>query len=63
MVMITEGRSLPTRSRLSPAPGTALQAGKREAVYIRRSQKNILNGMSEWHQPALNRVKQEIENG
>ena len=30
---------------------------------IRRSDKNILNGKSEWHQPALFRVQQEIEQG
>ena len=35
----------------------------REAVLIRRSDKNILNGKSEWHQPALFRVQQEIEQG
>ena len=35
----------------------------REAVLIRRSQKNILNGKSEWHQPALYRVQHEVEQG
>ena len=35
----------------------------REAVLIRRSDKNILNGKSEWHQPALYRVQHEIEQG
>ena len=35
----------------------------REAVLIRRSDRTILNGKSEWHQPALYRVQQEIEQG
>ena len=35
----------------------------REAVLIRRSQHNVLNGKSEWHQPALYRVQQEVEQG
>ena len=35
----------------------------REAVLIRRSQVQVLNSKSEWHQPALFRVQQEIERG
>ena len=35
----------------------------REAVLLRRSNKNVLNSKSEWHQPALFRVQQEIEQG
>ena len=35
----------------------------REAVLIRRSQKQILNGKSEWHQPALYRVQHEVFRG
>ena len=35
----------------------------REAVLIRRSEHNVLNGKSERHQPALYRVQQEIERG
>ena len=31
-----------------------------EGVHIRRSDKNILNSKSEWHQPALWRVQSEI---
>ena len=30
-----------------------------EGVYIRRCDKNILNGKSEWHQPPLLRVQNE----
>ena len=35
----------------------------REAVLLRRSNKSILNSKSEWHQPALFRVQQEVEQG
>ena len=35
----------------------------REAVLIRRSQVPILNSKSEWHQPGLFRVQQEVERG
>ena len=35
----------------------------REAVLIRRSQKQVLNGKSEWHQPPLYRVQHEVEQG
>ena len=34
-----------------------------EAVYIRRSEKPVLNSKSEWHQPALFRVQSEILRG
>ena len=35
----------------------------REAILIRRSQVPLLNGKSEWHQPALFRVQHEMERG
>ena len=35
----------------------------REAVLIRRSQVPVLNSKSEWHQPGLYRVQQEVERG
>ena len=35
----------------------------REAVLIRRSQVPVLNGKSEWHQPALYRIQYEVERG
>ena len=34
-----------------------------EAVTIRRSEKEVLNGKSEWHQPALFTVRSEIVRG
>ena len=35
----------------------------KEAVLIRRSEVQILNGKTEWHQPALFRIQSEIERG
>ena len=35
----------------------------REAVLIRRSQVPVLNGKTEWHQPPLYRIQQEVERG
>ena len=35
----------------------------REAVLIRRSSVPVLNGKTEWHQPALFRIQSEIERG
>ena len=35
----------------------------REAVLIRRSQVPVLNRKTEWHQPALYRIQQEVERG
>ena len=35
----------------------------REAILIRRSQVPILNSKTEWHQPALYRVQNEVERG
>ena len=34
-----------------------------EGVAIRRCKTNVLNGKSEWHQPALWKVRSEIERG
>ena len=34
-----------------------------EAVYIRRSEKEVLNSKSEWHQPALFTVRSEVVRG
>ena len=34
-----------------------------EAVLIRRSQVPVLNSKSEWHQPGIYRVQQEVERG
>ena len=34
-----------------------------EAVHIRRSEKDVLNSKSEWHQPALWKVQNDIVRG
>ena len=51
------------RARVTAKTRDCLSRQVREAVLIRRSDKNILNGKSEWHQPALYRVQQEVEQG
>ena len=35
----------------------------REGVYIRRSKKKVMNSRSEWFQPPLYRVRNELECG
>ena len=35
----------------------------REAVLIRGSQVNVLNGKTKWHQPTLFRIRSEVERG
>ena len=50
-------------ARVTARTRDCLSRQVREAVLIRRSDKNILNGKSEWHQPALYRVQHEIEQG
>ena len=34
-----------------------------EAVFIRRSEKEVLNSRSEWHQPGLYQVQHEVRRG
>ena len=51
------------RARVTDKTRDCLSRQVREAVLIRRSNMKILNGKSEWHQPALFRVQQEIEQG
>ena len=51
------------KARVTASTRDCLSRQVREAVLIRRSDKKILNGKSEWHQPALFRVQQEIEQG
>ena len=50
-------------ARVTARTRDCLSRQVREAVLIRRSDKTILNGESEWHQPALYRVQQEVEQG
>ena len=51
------------KARVTDKTRDCLSRQVREAVLIRRSNMKILNGKSEWHQPALFRVQQEIEQG
>ena len=51
------------KARVTARTRDCLSRQVREAVLIRRSDKIILNSKSEWHQPALFRVQQEIEQG
>ena len=51
------------RARVTASTRDCLSRQVREAVLIRRSDKNILNGKSEWHQPALYRVQHDVEQG
>ena len=48
------------KARVTACTRDCLSRQVREAVLIRRSNHNVLNGKSEWHQPALYRVQQEI---
>ena len=47
-------------ARVTACTRDCLSRQVREAVLIRRSNHNVLNSKSEWHQPALYRVQQEI---
>ena len=51
------------KARVVTSTRDCLARQVREAVLIRRSKKKILNGKSEWHQPALYRVQHELEQG
>ena len=50
-------------ARVTASTRDCLSRQVREAVLIRRSDKNILNGKSEWHQPALYRVHHDVDQG
>ena len=51
------------KARVTARTRDCLSRQVREAVLIRRSDSTILNGKSEWHQPPLFRVQQEVEQG
>ena len=57
------GQELDYKARGTARTRDCLSKQVREAVLISRSDKIILNSKSEWHQPALFRVHQEIEQG
>ena len=51
------------KAKVTASTRDCLTRQVREAVLIRRSQVTVLNGKSEWHQPALYRVQHEVERG
>jgi hypothetical protein len=51
------------RAKVTASTRDCLTRQVKEAVIIRRSRVQILNGKTEWHQPALYRVQNEIERG
>ena len=51
------------RAKVTARTRDCLTRQVREAVLIRRSQVPVLNEKSEWHQPPLFRVQQEVERG
>ena len=51
------------KAKVTASTRDCLSRQVREAVLIRRSDSKILNGISEWHQPALYRVQHEVEQG
>ena len=48
------------KARVTASTRDCLSRQVREAVLIRRSSCNVLNGKTEWHQPPLYRVQQEV---
>lgn len=51
------------KARVTNNTRDCLSRQVREAVLIRRSRVPVLNGKTEWHQPALYRIQHEIEQG
>ena len=58
-----QGEEADYRAKVTASTRDCLTRQVREAVLIRRSEVEILNGKSEWHQPALYRVQHEVERG
>ena len=57
------GQEARYKAKVTASTRDCLSRQVREAVLIRRSPVPVLNGKSEWHQPALYRVQSEIERG
>ena len=51
------------RAKVTARTRDCLTRQVREAVLIRRSQVPVLNSKTEWHQPALYRIQNEVERG
>ena len=58
-----EGAEPDLRAKVTARTRDCLTRQIREAVLIRRSLVPVLNGKSEWYQPPLYRVQQEMERG
>jgi hypothetical protein len=58
-----QGEDEDYRAQVTASTRDCLTRQVKEAVLIRRSNRQILNSKTEWHQPALYRVQQEVERG
>ena len=58
-----QGAEARYRAKVTSSTRDCLTRQVREAVLIRRSQVPVLNSKTEWHQPALYRVQNEVERG
>jgi hypothetical protein len=58
-----QGEDNDDRAKVTASTRDCLTMQVKEAVLIRRSKVRILNGKTEWHQPALYRAQNEIERG
>ena len=58
-----DGQEPVFKARVTGRTRDCLTRQVKEAVLIRRSQVPVLNSKSEWHQPGIYRVQQEIERG
>ena len=60
---VHEGEQADFTAKVTASTRDCLTRQVREAVLIRRCKVEVLNGKTEWHQPALFRVQSEIERG
>ena len=51
------------KAKVTASTRECLTRQVKEAVLIRRSQVRVINGKTEWHQPPLYRIQNEIERG
>ena len=58
-----QGEDVKFSAKVTASTRDCLTRQVKEAVLIRRSNREVLNSKTEWHQPALYRVQNEIERG
>ena len=58
-----QGDEASFRAKVTTRTRDCLTRQVRGAVLIRRSQVPVLNSKTEWHQPALYRIQNEVERG